>query len=102
MSKRRVKKQTKPFAGQRSWVVLFCLAMLGAGYTGVQVVDAAADTRAIYQRLGEVQREENELLEETSRLSLERSSISSLQKVEQVAEQQLDMEFPTQLQGITQ
>ena len=84
----------------RSLLVLVML-FVGIGYSGVKVVEAAQDTRTLYQTLGEVQREQDALLEENSRLSLERSSLSSLQKIEQVAEEQLDMEFPVDVQGVS-
>ena len=69
-------------------------------YSGLQVVNAAQDTRMLYQQLGEVQKQQDALLEQNSRLSLERSSLSSLQKIEQVAELELDMEFPVEVQGV--
>ena len=86
--------------GQRRWVALFTVVLLLCGYTGLAVVESAADARLLYQQLGEIQKEQDALLEENSRLSLERSSISSLQKVEEIAEIELDMEFPSELKGL--
>lgn len=94
---RKNTQQAKALKVQRRWYLLFGAALVAVCYSGLQVVDAATETRALYQALGELQREEDHLLEESSRLSLERSSISNLQIVEEVAQEQLDMEFPTQV-----
>ena len=65
-------------------VWLFSLAgMLGAiVVSGLSVVGSAAEARSLYQALGEIQRQHDQLLEEHSRLSIERSTMSSLQKIE--------------------
>jgi len=99
VSKPRSAKKTSAATTRipRRWTIAFGCMMVAIAYSGLQVVDAAAEARALYQRLGEVQREEDGLLEENSRLSLQRSSMSNLQKVEEVAQEQLDMEFPNQV-----
>ena len=99
-SRKQAVKQPE-FAIEARSVLLLIGLFFAIGYSGIKVVEAAQDTRSLYQTLGEVQREQDALLEENSRLSLERSSLSSLQKIEQVAEEQLDMEFPVSVQGVT-
>ena len=81
-------------------LLLFACLAIAVAWSGLMVVDAAQSTRNLYQALGEVQREHDALLEENSRLSLERSTLSSLPKIEQVAQEQLDMEFPVQVNGV--
>jgi cell division protein FtsL len=78
-------------------VVLAGLILFG----GLSVVESAAETRALYQALGEVQRQHDQLLEAHSRLSLERSTMSSLQKIETVALEDLHMVFPAEIEQVT-
>lgn len=107
-AKAKTKAKTKAQAQKMSvsssprWWAVFALMLVAIGYSGLQVVDAAAQTRLLYQRLGDIQREQDRLLEQSSRLSIERSTISSLQKVEEIAQTELGMEFPTQVEGVGQ
>lgn len=89
-----------PFMPSGKWVLTFILCVSAVGWSGLAIVESAKETRTLYQQLGEVQRKQDQLLEEHSRLSLERGTLSSLQKIEEVALQQLDMEFPEAIQGI--
>ena len=89
------KAKTVQFASV--WSVAFLILVSAIVASGLGVVHTAQDTRALYKSLGEVQREHDQLLEEHSRLSLERSTMSSLQKIETVALEQLDMEFPAHI-----
>ena len=66
----------------------------GLTVTGLSLVNAAHDMRGLYRQLGEVQREQDALLEEHSRLMLERGALTSMQNIEAVAQSQLDMRFP--------
>ena len=50
--------------------------------------------RSLYSALGEVQREQDGLLEEHSRLMLERGTLGSMQNIEVVAQDELGMHFP--------
>ncbi|NKC00961.1 MAG: hypothetical protein GKR90_21030 [Pseudomonadales bacterium] len=68
---------------------------------GLNVVESAAETRDLYQSLGEVQRQHDHLLEEHSRLSIERGTMSSLQKIETVALEKLEMVFPLEIEQVT-
>jgi cell division protein FtsL len=87
---------------RRRWWSLFAILLLTISYSGILVVEAATDTRSLYQALGDVQREQDQLLEQSSRLSLERGTLSSLAKVEEIAQQELDMEFPAEVTGVGQ
>ena len=95
--KKTAKSPTKVLEFASLWSVVF-VALVGAIVaSGLGVVETASETRTLYQSLGEVQREHDQLLEEHSRLSLERSTMSSLQKIESVALEQLEMEFPSRI-----
>lgn len=74
--------------------------LIGIVGSGLGVVKSAADTRAKYQALAELQKMHDGLLEEQSRLSLERSTMSSLQKIEQVAANDLQMHFPKNIMKV--
>ncbi|MFT7651683.1 MAG: cell division protein FtsL [Candidatus Azotimanducaceae bacterium] len=96
------KKNVANLRSQRRWWSLFTILLLTISYSGILVVEAATDTRSLYQALGDVQREQDQLLEQSSRLSLERGTLSSLAKVEEIAQQELDMEFPAEVTGVGQ
>ena len=100
-AKRAAKRTAKaPQKLSVRWAVVYVGLLAGIGWSGLHVVAAATETRALYKSLGEIQRAQDRLLEESSRLSLERGSISSLQKIEQVAMQDLDMLFPESVQRV--
>ncbi|MEM7002520.1 MAG: cell division protein FtsL [Pseudomonadota bacterium] len=93
-------KQDKPEASTGRWLVVLVILLGVAAYTGLSLVDAATETRQLYKRLSLIQLQHDKLLEEQSRLNLERSSISSLQKVEEAALAELDMQFPGRVRGV--
>ena len=68
--------------------------ILGIVLSGIEMVDSAHRMRDLYQQLDQVQRQQNELLAVHSRLLLERGARASLNTVETVAEQELQMHFP--------
>jgi len=80
--------------------VMGVVMLIGIVGSGLGVVKSAADTRAKYQALAELQKMHDGLLEEQSRLSLERSTMSSLQKIEQVAANDLHMHFPKNIMKV--
>ena len=96
------KKDVVAAQSQQRWWMLFALLLLAIGSSGLLVVEAATDTRSLYQALGDVQREQDHLLEQSSRLSLERGTLSNLTKVEEIAQQELNMEFPAVVTGVGQ
>ncbi len=78
-----------------TFAVLTCTLLVYAIVaSGLHLVDAAHDARGLFRQLGEVQREQDALLAQHSRLLLERGALSSLQNIERVAEQELGMQFP--------
>jgi cell division protein FtsL len=83
------------------WGVCFLLLLGLIVVGGLNVVESAAETRTLYQSLGEVQRQHDHLLEEHSRLSIERGTMSSLQKIETVALDRLGMVFPVHIEQVT-
>jgi len=70
--------------------------------TGLWVVDGAQTMRTLYGALGNTQKELDGLWEENSRLQLELSTLSSLQTIEEVAQNDLDMFFPSQFEQVAQ
>lgn len=96
-TKARTKSEVKVLQISTVWALVFVSLAVSIVASGLGVIETAAETRALYKMLGEVQREHDQLLEEHSRLSLERSTMSSLQKIETVAVEQLEMEFPTRI-----
>ena len=102
MSKRRQRKSALKEAPplRASWFAAFTALSIAIILSGLAVVDSATQTRSLYQQLGETQSAQDQLLEEHSRLSLERSTLSSLQKIEEVARDSLDMDFPEAIEGV--
>ncbi len=82
------------------WIGGFVALLAFIAISGLSVVQGAHDMRDLYRQLGEVQREHDTLLADHSRLLLERGARSSLQNIEEVAQRDLDMEFPTEGQVI--
>jgi cell division protein FtsL len=77
-------------------VVLF----LGAAASGVQVVYQAHEVRRLHVELQSVQKAQDELLSEYTRLLLERGTLASYQNVERLAVQELSMRFPDAVERI--
>lgn len=102
-NKKRQRPSAKNGTTQIRPVWLICwVGTLGAiVVSGLGVVESAAQARSLYQTLGEIQRQHDQLLEEHSRLSIERSTMSSLQKIESTALQELDMEFPSAISMVS-
>jgi cell division protein FtsL len=96
----KAKSAAKAALGNRSqnlWVLGFGLLLVAITVTGLRSVDAAHEMRGLYGRMGEVQREQDGLLEGHSRLMLERGALTSMQSVEEVAGSELGMKFPDQV-----
>ena len=82
------------------WVVTFVVTLMAIATSGLAVVNDAHETRGLYQALGETQQQQDELLADHSRLLLERGARSSLQNIEEVAQRELNMQFPVDGQVI--
>jgi cell division protein FtsL len=96
-SKKLVAKVTPSDRRQTLWAVVFGVLLVTITATGLSSVDAAHDMRALYGRMGEVQREQDGLLEGHSRLMLERGALSNMHSVEEVAASELGMKFPDEV-----
>ena len=78
----------------RLLAVAVCLA---ATVSGVQVALKTHETRLSFARLSDTQARHDALLEEYSRLLLERATLSSYQNVDQLSEDALSMHFPEEV-----
>lgn len=78
--------------GAQAWLVLAALIIAVA--SGIQVAEQAHQVRKLQGELEVMQRTQDELLAEYSRLLLERSTLAAYQNVERLAEQELGMRFP--------
>lgn len=103
-SRRHKSRKGKTRAGRgnlsRVGTTVFVALLIAIVSSGVLLVESAQHTRHLYHQLGELQREQDDLLETHSRLSLERSTISSLGTIESVAMEALDMHFPREIRRI--
>lgn len=98
MSRSRARSKSQPLnLVALGWCAVFALLLGVIVYSGLRTVAAAHDMRGLYGSLTQVQREQDRLLEEHSRLMLERGTLGSMQNIEVVAQTQLGMEFPEQL-----
>ena len=79
------------------WIISFAGLLVAIVVSGLSLVDQAHEMRGLYGALADVARQQDGLLEEHSRLMLERGALSSMQQVEAVAETELGMHFPDDL-----
>ncbi len=85
----------------REWIfgaVIFAFAAV----SGVQVASKSHEMRGAYTRLSEEQARRDALLEEHSRLLLERGTLSSYRNVDRIANDALSMHFPEEVTWIRQ
>ncbi len=94
-AKRRVLSPVGPY-----WLLLGTMVYLGVAATGIGVARLSQETRALYFALEQNQRAQDELLAQYSRLLLERSTLASYQNVDDIAERELGMLFPEQVERI--
>ncbi|MCR9261521.1 MAG: cell division protein FtsL [Pseudomonadaceae bacterium] len=98
MAKNRAKSNPQPLnLVAMAWCAVFAALLGMIVFSGLRTVAAAHEMRSLYGSLTQVQREQDRLLEEHSRLMLERGTLGSMQNIEVVAQTQLGMEFPEQL-----
>jgi cell division protein FtsL len=76
------------------WFVASAVVYVGVALSGVWIASLGQDVRGLFVALERNQRTQDALLAQYSRLLIERSTLSSYQNVDQVAEQQLTMRFP--------
>ena len=72
-------------AGQRSWLAAAGLLLAGVAATGMFVVGKTNERRDLFIELTENQREQDELLNEYTRLLIERGMLSAYRNVDRIA-----------------
>jgi cell division protein FtsL len=78
------------------------LALFAAvGGSGLALVTAAQEMRSLHSAMDELQSKQDRTMAQYSRLLLERGTFASLQTVEVVATQELQMVFPQQVEEIS-
>ena len=77
-----------------SWFFFGILALFGVAASGVQVIGVTEERRALFHELTDNQETQDRLLEDYSRLLLERGTLVSYQNVDRVATKHLNMRFP--------
>ena len=97
MAKRGHKKQPSFERARAIWPGMFVVLLVVITASGLYNVDAAHAMRGLYGSMGEIQREQDGLLEEHSRLMLERGALTSMQNIEEVAASELGMQFPDEV-----
>ena len=88
-------------ARARQWI-LFGVIFAAAAASGVQVASKSHEMRGAYTRLSEEQGRRDVLLEEYSRLLLERGTLWSYRNVDRIANDALSMHFPEEVIWIRQ
>lgn len=79
-------------------VLLVLLAAVVA--SGIHVARVSHEVRTLHGELEAAQRAQDEHLAEYSRLLLERSALSAYQNVERLAQSELSMQFPEDVERI--
>jgi len=97
MAKRRYRKNSVLSRSAYGWMFGFFAVLAAITISGLGRVNAAHDMRGLYGGLGDVQRQQDRLLEEHSRLMLERGALTSMQNIEAVAQSELGMQFPDEV-----
>lgn len=85
----------------REWIFGAVLCAFAAA-SGVQVASKSGEMRGAYTQLSEEQARRDALLEEYSRLLLERGTLSSYRNVDRIANDALSMHFPEEVTWIRQ
>ena len=76
------------------WLIAAVVVYFAVALSGVWIASLGQDVRGLFVALEQNQQAQDALLAQYSRLLIERSTLSSYQNVDQVAEQQLTMRFP--------
>ena len=83
-----------------SWFFFGVLALLGVAASGIQVIGVTDDRRGLFHELTGNQEIQDSLLQEYSRLLLERGTLLSYQNVDRIAQRRLNMRFPEQVTSV--
>jgi cell division protein FtsL len=80
-----------------SWFFFGVFTLLGVAASGIQVIGVTDDRRGLFHELTSNQEIQDSLLQEYSRLLLERGTLLSYQNVDRIAQRRLNMRFPEQV-----
>jgi cell division protein FtsL len=83
------------------WLAGAILVYVSVAASGVSIAAIAQDVRGLFIALEHNQNEQDALLAEYSRLLIERSTVSSYQNVDELAERQLAMRFPETIERVS-
>jgi cell division protein FtsL len=98
----RTKRRRRARASDSRWLLVGIVVYLGVAVTGVLVARSSQEMRTLYLAVEQNQGVRDHLLAQYSRLLLERSTLSSYQNVDEIAEQTLNMRFPERVERVTQ
>ncbi len=84
------------------WACLFGMLLVAITYAGLGLVTEAQRMRDLYGQMAVSQKQQDTLLEEHSRLMLERGSLTRLHTIEAVAQTELGMHFPELMGDVLQ
>jgi len=82
------------------WLGLGVAVYVGLALTGLWIAWSSQSVRALHVEMQVAQREQDALLEQYSRLLIERSMLGSYQNVDEVAERRLSMNFPEAVERV--
>lgn len=85
---------------QRPFLMFLLLLVLVTG-SGIQVALVSHDVRELHGALETAQKTQDQYLSGYSRLLLERGALSSYQNVERLAQAELSMHFPSEVEQVT-
>ena len=102
MNRRNNAKRRRLCSPDPRWLLIGTVLYLGIAATGVLVARSSQEMRTHYLALEQNQGARDDLLAQYSRLLLERSTFSSYQNVDEIAERTLNMRFPEQVERVTQ
>lgn len=103
LKRRKARVTTAPPVTLVRWqVMLLLILIVAAAASGLSLVKAAQQMRSLHSALDVLQSAQDRQMAEYSRLLLERSSFASLQTVEVVAIEELQMKFPLEVEGVVQ
>jgi cell division protein FtsL len=100
MKRRTVLASTGSAAGSMRWLVIAVVAYAGLVVSGVSIAWSSQAVRALHVSIASMQRRQDALLAEYSRLLIERSTLGSYQNIDQVAERRLSMTFPETVERV--
>ena len=78
----------------------WCLGLVALVLSGIQVAFSTHQVRGQHIALQTVQRQLDAAVQEYSRLQIELAAVAAYQNIERTAEEQLNMNFPTEVQRV--